>query len=145
MSGPGDDRWRGGRPYEQNRQPAQRNPASGPRDRTMGTQGGSRSGHSSNPSNAWGGPREQIPAGPPQEQHIPVRGFNASESKNALKRDPGEPKPAIYKPTSKEVANSRPSGPWASKPNTMANGKDFFLELRKQVSSLQQGGSVPGG
>ncbi|KAL1982665.1 hypothetical protein VTN96DRAFT_1035 [Rasamsonia emersonii] len=143
MSGPGDDRWRGGRPYEQNRQPAQRNPALG---RTMGSQGGSRGGHSSNPSNAWGGPREQqVPAGPPQEQHVPVRGFNATESKNALKRDPSEPKPAIYKPTTKEPTNSRASGPWASKPNTMANGKDFFLELRKQVSALQQGGSIPGG
>jgi len=26
----------------------------------------------------------------------------------------------------------------------MANGKDFFIELRKQVSLLQQGGTVLG-
>jgi hypothetical protein len=29
--------------------------------------------------------------------------------------------------------------------NTMANGKDFFLELRKQVTALRQGGNVAGG
>lgn len=31
------------------------------------------------------------------------------------------------------------------KANSMANGKDFFLELRKQVAVLQQGDSIPGG
>lgn len=29
--------------------------------------------------------------------------------------------------------------------NTMANGKDFFVELRKQVTALRQGGNIPGG
>ena len=29
--------------------------------------------------------------------------------------------------------------------NTMANGKDFFLELRKQFSALQQGGGERAG
>ena len=29
--------------------------------------------------------------------------------------------------------------------NTMAGGKDFFLELRKQVSTLQQGTERAGG
>ncbi|KAL1999079.1 hypothetical protein VTN02DRAFT_5078 [Thermoascus thermophilus] len=142
MSGPGDDRWRGSRPYDYNRQSVQRHSA-GPR--SMGSQGGARGGHGANLPNAWGGPREQVPAGPPQEQHIPVRGFNAAESKGALRRGPGESKPVVYKPTGKEVNNNRASGPWASKPNTMANGKDFFLELRKQVSALQQGGGVAGG
>ncbi|TQB69448.1 hypothetical protein MPDQ_001851 [Monascus purpureus] len=89
MSGPGDDRWRGGRPYDQNRQPAQRHPASGPRDRTIGFQGGARGGPNAFGSNAWGGPREQFPTGPPQERHVPVRGFNAMESKEALRRNLG--------------------------------------------------------
>ncbi|KAL1850567.1 hypothetical protein Plec18170_006852 [Paecilomyces lecythidis] len=109
----------------------------------MGPQGGHRGGHGANSPNAWGA--QQVPSGPPQEQHIPVRGFNAAESKGALRRGPGEPKPTVYKPTGKEVNNNRASGPWGSKPNTMANGKDFFLELRKQVSALQQGGNVAGG
>jgi hypothetical protein len=36
-------------------------------------------------SNTWGGPRE-FQSGPPQEQHVPVHGFNAGESKGALRR-----------------------------------------------------------
>jgi len=142
---PSTVRWRGGRPYDQNRPSTQRHPASGPRDRMVGSQGGPRGGHGSNLSNFWGGTREQTPTGPPLEQHKPVRGFNTVESKGALKRGPNDPKPALYKPIGKEVNNNRTSGPWASKPNTMANGKDFFIELRKQVSLLQQGGTVPGG
>lgn len=64
----------------------QRNPAPGSRDRTLGSQGSFRGGHNSNSANSWSGPREQAPAGLVQEQHVPVRGFNASEAKNALKR-----------------------------------------------------------
>ncbi|PYI06081.1 hypothetical protein BO78DRAFT_397493 [Aspergillus sclerotiicarbonarius CBS 121057] len=135
MSGPGEERWRGGRPYDQNRHSAQRHSNS----RTMSAHGGSRGGQ-----NNWGDSRDQFASGPQQEQHVPVRGFNAAESKGALKKGPGEPRPYYYKPQGKDV-NSRTSGPWGAKPNQMANGKDFFLELRKQVTTLQQGGAVPGG
>ena len=45
----------------------------------MGPQGGSR-------GNAWSDSRDQGSAGPAQEQHVPVRGFNAGEAKAALKR-----------------------------------------------------------
>lgn len=104
----------------------------------MSCQGGPR-------GNAWSDSRDQSPAGPVQEQHVPVRGFNATEAKTALKRGPNEPRPTAYKPTGKDVNNNRSSGPWGAKPNNMANGKDFFLELRKQVTTLRQGGNVPGG
>ncbi|ODM20045.1 hypothetical protein SI65_05031 [Aspergillus cristatus] len=124
----GDDRWRGGRPYD-NRQSGHRQSGS----RNMGGPRG----------NAWSDSRDQSPAGPANEQHVPVRGFNATEAKSALKRGAHEPKPAAYKPTGKDV-NNRASGPWGAKPNNMASGKDFFLELRKQVTSLR-GGNVPGG
>ncbi|KAL9035596.1 MAG: hypothetical protein Q9214_006504 [Letrouitia sp. 1 TL-2023] len=55
--------------------------------------------------------RESSQHGSSQEQQIPIRGFNAQEMREALR-----------------------------KANTMGNGKDFFLELRKQFSSLQQQG-----
>ncbi|KAJ5619513.1 hypothetical protein N7510_003497 [Penicillium lagena] len=146
MSGPGDDRWRGG----PSRQSSQR--------QNRGGQGGQRGGNA-----AWSG------SGPAQEQHVPVRGFNAAETKNALKRGeerstrrtsgtrgltmlsfaidigPGEPKATFYKPTGKDSNNQRSGGPWGSKANTMANGKDFFVELRKQVAILQRGGTPAGG
>ncbi|THD00371.1 hypothetical protein EYZ11_000098 [Aspergillus tanneri] len=99
-----------------------------------------------NVSNAWGESRDQLAAasgagGPAQEPHVPVRGFNAAEAKGALRR---APKPFFYKTGGKD-ANNRPSGPWGSKPNAMANGKDFFLELRKQVTTLKQDGNIAGG
>ncbi|KKK20752.1 hypothetical protein AOCH_007155 [Aspergillus ochraceoroseus] len=53
-------------------------------------------------------------------------------------------KPFFYKLQAKD-ANHRASGPWGSKANAMANGKDFFLELRKQVTALRQGGNAAGG
>ncbi|KAL3451699.1 hypothetical protein BJX65DRAFT_268429 [Aspergillus insuetus] len=141
MSGAGDDRWRGGRAYDQNRQSGQRHS----NNRTMSAHGGPRGGqqNQNTSNNNWGDPREQL-SGPSQEQHVPVGGFNAAEAKAALKRGPGAPKSFFYKLQGKD-ANNRGSGPWASKPNTMANGKDFFVELRKQVSALHQGESVAGG
>ncbi|KAE8164151.1 hypothetical protein BDV40DRAFT_261375 [Aspergillus tamarii] len=136
MSGPGDDRWRGGRTYDQNRQSGQRHSM----HRTMSAHSGSRGGQNQNTT--WGESRDQLPTGPAQEQHVPVRGFNAAEAKGALKRNSREPKPFFYKPGGKDTNRS---GPWGSKPNTMANGKDFFLELRKQITTLRQGDNVAGG
>ncbi|KAH8423617.1 uncharacterized protein LDX57_001377 [Aspergillus melleus] len=150
MIGPGEDRWRGGRPYDHNRQSGQRHP----NNRNMNMHGGSRGGHNQNQNqhqnqnqnqnqNAWGAgdSRDQLSAGLSQDQHVPVRGFNAAEAKGALRR---APRPYFYKTPGKD-ANNRSGGPWGSKPNAMANGKDFFLELRKQVTTLKQGGNVAGG
>ncbi|CAI7579056.1 unnamed protein product [Penicillium crustosum] len=67
MSGSSDNRWRGG----PSRQASQRN--SNNRDKTGG-QGSARETNA-----AWGA------SNPPQEQHVPVRGFNAAEVKNGLK------------------------------------------------------------
>ncbi|BCS28719.1 uncharacterized protein APUU_70289S [Aspergillus puulaauensis] len=137
MSGAADDRWRGGRAFDQNRQSGQRQ--SNPR--AMSAHGGPRGGQQSSnaPSTSWADEVSDL-----QEQHVPVGGFNAAEAKAALRRAPGAPRPYFYKPQGKD-ANNRASGPWGSKPNTMANGKDFFLELRKQVTSLRQGENVAGG
>ncbi|KAJ5191415.1 uncharacterized protein N7498_010400 [Penicillium cinerascens] len=126
MSGPGENRWRGG----PSRQSSQRQSNNGNRG---GGQGGPRNDNSSSGA-----------SGPSQEQHVPVRGFNASEARNLLKRGSGEPKATPYKPAGKDN-NQRSGGPWGSKLNTMANGKDFFLELRKQVASLQRTGPPVGG
>ncbi|KAL2866185.1 uncharacterized protein BJX67DRAFT_382002 [Aspergillus lucknowensis] len=138
MSGHTDDRWHGSRTYEQNRQSGQRH--SNPR--AMSAHSGPRGGqqNATTPSNNWGDSREQL-SGPNQEPHVPVGGFNAAEAKAALKK---APKPFFYKLQGKDSSKGA-GGPWGSKPNTMANGKDFFVELRKQVSALRQGGTVAGG
>ncbi|CAG8117019.1 unnamed protein product [Penicillium olsonii] len=119
-------RWRGG----PSRQASQRNAN---RDKTGG-QGGARENN-----NAWG------MSNPPQEQHVPVRGFNTAEVKNILKKGPRETKSCTpYKSTTKDGPNQRstPSGP---KAHFMGNGKDFFVELRKQIAALQRGGPPVGG
>jgi hypothetical protein len=49
----------------------------------MGAHSGNRGGQSSAP---WTDSREPLATGPSQEQHVPVRGFNAAELKAALRR-----------------------------------------------------------
>ncbi|KAJ5164801.1 uncharacterized protein N7500_006631 [Penicillium coprophilum] len=127
MSGSSDIRWRGG----PSRQASQRN--SNNRDKTGG-QGGARDNNA-----AWGA------SNPPQEQHIPVRGFNAAEVKNTLKPGPNETKLSTpYKSHSKDGPTQR-STAWGPKAQNMANGKDFFLELRRQIATLQRSGPPVGG
>ncbi|EEH16186.2 hypothetical protein PABG_06273 [Paracoccidioides brasiliensis Pb03] len=159
MSGAGDDRWRGGgRGFDQNRQSGQRHQGGNMRDRSMGSHQHDRHvhrgyGNHANATNSWGPPHggpggAAGPEGPPQEQHVPVRFFNAAESKDALKQgcqSVGSRAPFVYKPVGKDANNSRASGPWGARPNCMTNGKDFFLELRKQVSALRQGGNNAAG
>ncbi|KAK2800463.1 hypothetical protein FQN50_008138 [Emmonsiellopsis sp. PD_5] len=128
MSG-GDDRWRGGRGYDQNRQSGQRHQGGSLRDRSMGGHQQDRHGHRGhgnhmNAANSWGSPH----GGPPQEQHIPVKSFNAAESRDALKQgyqNVGVRGPLVYKPTGKEANNARSSGPWGSK-------RTFYPPIRAQ-------------
>ncbi|KAA6415560.1 MAG: hypothetical protein FRX48_00276 [Lasallia pustulata] len=143
MSGSGEERWRTARgtssPSSQNQNQNRQHPGSQSR---------------SNPGNAWvpneRGNRDGAQYGPPQDQHTPVRGFNVQEAKDTLRKGysnltPEEAKSFNYKPSGGQANSAKPAGPWASKPNTMVNGKDFFLELRKQISALQQGGERAGG
>ncbi|KAK9850171.1 hypothetical protein MYU51_012525 [Penicillium brevicompactum] len=125
MSGHSDNKWRGG----PSRQTSQRNAN---RDKTGG-QGGPRD------NNAWGASNH------PREQHVPVRGFNTAEVKSILKKGPRETKSSTtYKATSKDGPNQR-STATGPKAHFMGNGKDFFVELRKQIAALQRGGPPVGG
>ncbi|GFF43404.1 hypothetical protein IFM46972_07196 [Aspergillus udagawae] len=146
----------------------------------MGAHSGNRGGQSSAP---WTDSREPLATGPSQEQHVPVRGFNAAELKAALRRGgyslvaqeviPVHRAGIYMSATSRRVADHAHQSPSLSSTdqvektqtttvpadpgvqsfnavntraaNTMANGKDFFLELRKQVTALRQGATVPGG
>ncbi|DAA79666.1 TPA_exp: hypothetical protein A8136_0439 [Trichophyton benhamiae CBS 112371] len=119
MSGAGDDRWRGGRGYDHGRPQGQRHHSGGYRDRQSGSHGHRNQMNNMTATAAWTGP----PSGPSREPHIPVRSFNSVELKDALRRD--------YKKGGQGA-------------NSMANGKDFFLELRKQISGLQQS-NIQGG
>ncbi len=106
--------------------------------------------------------RAEPPAAVPQEEHIPVNSFNADEIRAGMKMN-SEVKLMMYKPEQKATPATRSGSPWASKrmvyyprsqctvsltslANVTSEGKDFFLELRKQVTALQQtGGTARGG
>ncbi|KAA6412989.1 MAG: hypothetical protein FRX48_02732 [Lasallia pustulata] len=121
MSGSGEERWRTARgtnsPSSQNQSQNRQQPGPQPR--------------SDPSSNAWvpneRGNRDGTQSGPPQDQHTPVRGFKA---KDALKKGyssltPEEARSTSYKYTGGQANSATSGGPWASKPNTMVNGKDF--------------------
>ncbi|KAL2056197.1 hypothetical protein ABVK25_003220 [Lepraria finkii] len=71
--------------------------------------------------------------------------FNAQEVKDLLKNSykPGNPYLPYHPGAAAIAAHNARSRP--SKPSSMANNKDFFLELRNQVSAMRQGGERAGG
>ncbi|EXJ88433.1 hypothetical protein A1O1_05363 [Capronia coronata CBS 617.96] len=83
-------------------------------------------------------------ATPPPEQHVAMAGFN-SDAVEAVLRQGLDTKAPVYKPET-TPQTTKPESPWGLKPGAMANGKDFWLDLRKQVAALQQtGGTSQGG
>ncbi|KKY19892.1 hypothetical protein UCDDS831_g05177 [Diplodia seriata] len=161
MSAP-NDRWRRQSP-QRNQRPQQAHS----RDRSMGSSGyntptakqdADRSSYTGNVWGQKGGGNAQRQAqanrqsAPPaaaqqgyQEQaHRPVNGFNSKETKDALRKwyqDASaagpDGKSPLYKPQGD--VGARNASPWGSKPNTMANGQDFWVQLRKQMSALESG------
>ncbi|KAL8754151.1 MAG: hypothetical protein Q9199_004539 [Rusavskia elegans] len=155
MSGAGEERWRtrGHQSNLENQNPNQHRQNNQQRQRPsregdignqhQGTAKSGTQGLATMSGNAWANNdrsnREAPSQGPAQEQHVPVNGFNAQEARDTLRMafGPASKKEANYR-ASNQAQGAKSGGPWASKPNTMANGKDFFLELRKQLSSIQQ-------
>lgn len=76
-----------------------------------------------------------------------MNGFNSREAKDTLKKwyqeanaAGADGKSPLYKPQGDVAA--RTGGAWGIKPNTMANGQDFWVHLRKQISALESGKST---
>ncbi|MCJ1287366.1 hypothetical protein MMC26_006715 [Xylographa opegraphella] len=150
MSGIGDERWRNSRGQPPTQSQANQRAKQGasrkgsynnaPQDKSSGkpdTVSTMASG------NAWGNERNKSePQNATADQQPAAAGFNAKDTREFLKRafasiSSEDSKALRYKaPTG--FPSTKAGGPWASKPNTMGSGKDFFLELRKQVSALQQ-------
>ncbi|KAI4290107.1 MAG: hypothetical protein L6R35_000627 [Caloplaca aegaea] len=114
--------------------------------------------------NAWvnndRGNREVPQQGSAQDQHVSVNGFNTQDARNLLKngvwtlRFCSEDAALTYQQVSAQNTRRQPiirllqvqlKAPDPGLPNSMGNGKDFFLELRKQLTSLQQHGSERAG
>ncbi|KAF3049168.1 hypothetical protein E8E11_008488 [Didymella keratinophila] len=134
MSGAGENRWR--RP--------------GPGNSKDGRQQASPA-----PGNAWGNKAAQNkPAGSgqtgpgaaaPKEEHVPVRGFNAVEVRDYLKkkyRETVAEHPAAYHKVEGDSVPKRSSGVWGARgagtSHKMPNGQNFFDVLKKQLANLDQ-------
>jgi len=108
---------------------------------------------STSSNTSFAGPGPALPSLKPAPEHVPVNSFNSQEVSNFLNNTwketldrchdtslPEAEKPEIYKST--EKAWGTKGGPvWGNKGNLMANGNDFFAELKKsplaQVSNAQ--------
>ncbi|KAJ9615567.1 hypothetical protein H2200_001642 [Cladophialophora chaetospira] len=93
--------------------------------------------------NVQNGSTPTTPSLPPPDDHVSIAGFNAAAVDATLKKG-YDAKAPLYKAEAKPqppVAQS----PWGAKPGAMASGKDFWLDLRRQVAALQQTGGVSQG
>ncbi|KAK8191441.1 hypothetical protein IWZ00DRAFT_544641 [Phyllosticta capitalensis] len=158
-----NDRWRRQSPQRNQQRFSQaqsRDPSIGGsgQNTPTGKPDNDRPGISNFSGNAWGNQKgrnqpqgqsgNQRASAPPgafqggfQEEHTPVNGFNSKEAKDTLKKwyqesqTGNDGKQLLYKPQG-DVA-PRAAGPWGSKPNTMANGQDFWVQVRKQIGALE--------
>ncbi|KAF7510870.1 hypothetical protein GJ744_005700 [Endocarpon pusillum] len=136
----------------QNRLPASHLPSSDPHEQNEpqpSSKGGAGGGQRT--SKDWGqglatAQHSDTKSTPVAQEHVPIIGYNAREVESAMK-SPVESQPLMYKPAEKANPRRRSgSTPWDSKPNLMANGKDFWVDLRKQFTALQRsGGTREGG
>jgi len=78
----------------------------------------------------------------PSDGYVPAAGLEAVE---AMLKQGCDAKAVPYKPETKPQT-AKADTPWGVKPGAMSNGKDFWSDLRKQVTALQQsGGTSQGG
>ncbi|KAL2444554.1 hypothetical protein ABEF95_017051 [Exophiala dermatitidis] len=160
---PGNRRTRNGRRGNDSKNASQQRQSAGSRDGTphanssqqsrkgAGAKSGSNASLSRSTDN--NGQNGSAAAGQPtgnivpssEEQYTPTAGFNYDAVDAALKQGYDLRAP-LYKPEPNVAQTTKPETPWGLKPGSMANGKDFWLDLRKQVAALQQsGGTSQGG
>ncbi|EUC40582.1 hypothetical protein COCMIDRAFT_41103 [Bipolaris oryzae ATCC 44560] len=142
MSGPGENRWR---------RQGQANRNSGTSTPTKDAAGRPQSMTAAPAGNVWGtkqakasGPTPAAQAQAQAEHHVPVKGFNANEVKEFLKKKYLEStanQPAVYHKVPGDSVSNRSSGAWGkggTMPHLMTTGQDFFTQLKKQLATLDQ-------
>ncbi|KAH7065364.1 hypothetical protein B0J12DRAFT_734686 [Macrophomina phaseolina] len=141
-----NDRWRRQSP-QRNQRPSQAHS----RDRSLGGSGYNTPASKQDPDrssysgNAWGsqkgrGDQRQAQAQAQRQSAQPAAAPRGTKRQMLSDLVSYDGKSALYKP--KGDAAPRSAGPWGSKPNTMANGQDFWVQLRKQISALESGKST---
>ncbi|KIX01664.1 uncharacterized protein Z518_09390 [Rhinocladiella mackenziei CBS 650.93] len=137
-------RTRNGRRGNDPRGANQQRQSAGSRDAAFNAPQGRRGGKASSnisksTDNIQNGPATQTSL-PLADDHGPMPGFN-SDAVEAMLKQGYEAKAPLYKPDAKSQG-AKSESPWGMKPGAMASGKDFWLDLRKQVTALQQSGGI---
>jgi hypothetical protein len=147
MSGAGENRWRRPGPGQGNNRQTQGAATPTP------TKDGRQPSAATPPPNAWatkgkpagpGQPATATAASAPAEHHVPVRGFNANEVKDFLKKnylDSVADHQSVYHKVQGDSVAKRSSGAWGSRGNMshlMPSGQDFFAQLKKQLATIEQ-------
>ena len=73
-----------------------------------------------------------------REGFQPANGFNATEVKDFLGKDVGSV--AVYKPSEVSSASEKSSSAVEAASGNMANNQPFFVQLAKQVATIEGGG-----
>lgn len=146
----------------------QQRQSGGSRDGTPGASQGRRGGRGGSSVNRSAGSMQNgsvsHTASTPTDDHNPMNGYNSGAVEATL-RQGYDAKALLYKPDAKAPA-TKPESPWGAKrkcncccflhmsmrtdvyrheAGAMAGGKDFWLELRKQIAVLQQSGGTSRG
>ncbi|KAI9702694.1 MAG: hypothetical protein M1820_006078 [Bogoriella megaspora] len=145
MSNPPSNRWREGRPQSLNAPPPQQRQQLSPQPKSTerskdNTSPRPAQTHNKTPSqaqagNVWGdkgGSRAAVVSPPSQAEEkvlkTPAVEFNTDEVKAFLKRDVA----------SGDGADAKKAASSTTKANIMGNGQDFWTQLRRQVTDLEQ-------
>merc|ERR1711939_1263270 len=121
------DENRGGRKGPEPRGANQQRQSGGSRDGTPGPSQSRRGGKAGSSMNrntdaTQNGSSCQTMISPPND-HVPMTGYSSEVKSQSTKTE----------------------SPWGVKPGAMASGKDFWIDLRKQVAALQQSGGTSRG
>ncbi|KAK4547036.1 hypothetical protein LTR36_001257 [Oleoguttula mirabilis] len=126
--------------------PAQTQPTQAPRQDAPRQDGGRPQQQVNNvwtqrSSSAGGGSNGQRAEQQDEQSYTSINGFNAAEVKAFLSRDAAVP--ASYKVvegSSAGAGRGGGGGAWGAKPNHMANNQPFFVQLAKQIATMEGGG-----
>ncbi|KAF2837975.1 hypothetical protein M501DRAFT_995244 [Patellaria atrata CBS 101060] len=109
-----------------------------------GSQAGNAWGRDKNAGGASVGSGGAVGGAFADESHVEVGGFNGAAVrenlrkgyKDAIAASGADEKSLLFK--SQADAPAKSGGVWGTKPSQMANGQDFFIQLRKQLANLEK-------
>ncbi|KAK7900718.1 hypothetical protein LTR67_003002 [Exophiala xenobiotica] len=140
-------RNRGGRKGPEPRGANQQRQSGGSRDVTLGpsqSRKGGKAGSSMNRNTDAAQNGSSTLTMIPPNDHVPMAGYN-SDAVEAMLKQGYEARAPLYRPEVKSQGTTKAESPWGTKPGAMASGKDFWIDLRKQVAALQQSGGTSRG